>query len=187
MHCPICGQQQVSENVRFCSRCGFLLTGIAEVVANNGIIPNQTNQNEGEIKDSARKRGVKQGLMVLLVGLFLVLPLISILTVATDSEPYLVAITAIFSFFGGTLRMIYALMFESKNPMGKTLEQNIAGTAQNFLKSKSDKTALPPLQSVPVSDYVAPKTVSWRETNDLIERGSVTDNTTKLLQKEEEP
>ena len=30
MYCPKCGQQQVSDEMRFCSRCGLALTGLAE-------------------------------------------------------------------------------------------------------------------------------------------------------------
>lgn len=182
MHCPICGQQQLAENVRFCSRCGFLLTGVSEVVANNGIIPNQNNQTEIEVKDSPRKRGIKQGAMIMLVGMLLIVPLLAMLHVATDTEPFIMAIVAIISFWGGILRMIYAWMFESKKPNTKNFEQNIT---EKLFGNKQNQQALPPQQSIPVNDYVAPNAGSWRETNDLVEVGSVTDNTTKLLEKEE--
>ncbi len=33
MYCPNCGQQQVSEEMRFCSRCGLALSGLAEWLA----------------------------------------------------------------------------------------------------------------------------------------------------------
>ncbi|HAF15758.1 MAG TPA: zinc ribbon domain-containing protein, partial [Blastocatellia bacterium] len=36
MYCPKCGQQQASDAVRFCSRCGFLLEGTAAVLATGG-------------------------------------------------------------------------------------------------------------------------------------------------------
>lgn len=185
MYCPICGQQQVSENIRFCSRCGFLLTGISEVVANKGEIPGKSNQIEEMPQDSPRKRGIKQGAMIMLVGMLLIVPLLAMFHIATDTEPFIMAIAAIISFWGGILRIIYAYMFESKYPTGNTLEQKAISAAKNLL-GKKDNPALPPQQSIPVTDYVAPKTGSWRETNDLIERGSVTDSTTKLLQKEEE-
>lgn len=184
MHCPVCGQKQLAENIRFCSRCGFLLTGIGEVVANNGLIPNQQTQIEVEIKDSPRKRGIKQGAMIMLVGMLLIVPLLAMLHVATNTEPIVMAIAAIISFWGGILRMIYAWMFESKFSSGLNLEQNIIAT-QNLMGNRQNQQALPPQQSIPVSDYAAPKMGSWRETNDLVEVGSVTDSTTKLLEKNE--
>ena len=39
IHCPKCGQQQTSNEIRYCSRCGFLLTGVSEIVANDGVLP----------------------------------------------------------------------------------------------------------------------------------------------------
>lgn len=33
MFCPKCGQEQVSESVRFCSRCGFKLNTVEETLA----------------------------------------------------------------------------------------------------------------------------------------------------------
>ncbi len=77
-----------------------------------------------------------------------------------------------------------AWLFESKFPGGKTLEQNIIANTQNFIGSKQPQQSLPPSQSIPVNNYVAPNAGSWRETNDLVEVGSVTDNTTKLLEKD---
>jgi len=32
MHCPKCGQQQVSDEMRFCSRCGFALGIVTELI-----------------------------------------------------------------------------------------------------------------------------------------------------------
>ena len=184
MHCPVCGQKQVAENTRFCSRCGFLLTGVIEVMANNGLLPNQNDQTQIEFKDSPRKRGIKQGAMIMLVGMLLIVPIIAMIHVATDTEPIVMAIAGIISFWGGILRMIYAWMFESKFPGGKTLEQNIIANTQNFIGGKPSQQSLPPSQSIPVNNYVAPNAGSWRETNDLVEVGSVTDNTTKLLEKD---
>ncbi len=37
MYCPNCGQQQVSGEMRFCSRCGLALTGLAEWLAGGGL------------------------------------------------------------------------------------------------------------------------------------------------------
>lgn len=186
MFCPICGQQQAAENVRFCSRCGFLLTGISEVVANKGVIPANSVQIEELPQDSPRKRGVKQGAMILLVGMLLICPLLAMFHVATNTEPFLAAIAAIISFFGGILRMIYAVMFESKYPTGKTLEQKIVEKTQRILGNKKDQQALPPQQSIPATDYIAPTVGSWRTTNDLVQPSSVTDSTTKLLENEAE-
>lgn len=175
MHCPKCGQKQMSDETSFCSRCGFLLTGIAKIVANGGVVPappSSVTGNEG----SAKRRGVKRGAFLFLLT-FLVVPILTMISVALNIKPFL-AITGLFLFGGGgLLRVIYALMFESGVP-------NPNGPAPHALPSGTEShTALPASRSVPASVYGAG---SWRDTNDLQhEPGSVIDNTTKLLQKEE--
>lgn len=180
MYCPVCGQQQVSGNTKFCSRCGFLLTNVSEIIIKNGLSNNQPNQIE-EIKDSPRKRGLKQGAMLMLVGLLLVLPLVTIVSIAIHAGPFMSALVLILSFCGGILRMIYALMFESKYPAGNTLEQNVIASVQSLVGKRQNQSSLPPSQSIPVSDYVTPSMGSWRDTNDLVEPHSVIETTTKLL------
>lgn len=179
MHCPKCGQQQVSEETRFCSRCGFLLTGVAQVVANSGQVPVQKTGITG-MPDSPRRRGVKQGGFLFLLT-FLVVPILGLITVATDIEPFLPALGVLLFGVGGILRMIYAVMFETGT--GSQLPIH----SQNALPGTADqRRGLPDAQSVPASAYVSPSAGSWRDTNDLQRQpGSVTDSTTKLLEKED--
>src|SRR5262245_2787016 len=99
MHCPKCGQQQVSDEIRFCSRCGLPLTEIATVVANEGVIPGRA-----AAKSSARTRGLKQGLFLLLMSL-LVVPIAAIITIANDATPFVAAATVFLTVVGGLLRM----------------------------------------------------------------------------------
>ena len=127
-----------------------------------------------------RKKGLKQGLMIFLLT-FLIVPIIAIFIVAADAEPYLIAIASILFSVGGLLRMAYALLMESNDPTDVTLEQNVITTAQTFLGKAPQANALPPQQSIPTSNYVPPAR-SWRETNDLVQPSSVTDETTKLLE-----
>lgn len=182
MHCPKCGQQQLSEETRFCSRCGFLLTGVGQLVANDGILP--SSPSSGETATSPRWRGIKHGLFIFLLT-FLVVPLVAMLTVAANFEPIGVAIAAILLTMGGLLRIVYAFMFESNQPGGATLEQNILDVSHRVLGSKKVNKALPAAQSIPVSTYAPPTSGMWRDTNELAEPGSVTDNTTKLLSRDE--
>ncbi len=180
MYCPICGQQQISEETRFCSRCGFLLTGVAEVVAKGGALPQFINPTNPKAM-SPRKKGVKQGGRLLLAGLILV-PLIAILAEAFNFNETIIAIVAILTFWGGLLRMIYAALFESSDPNEKTLEENVTNSAKTLLGKKKAPNALPPHQSIPASDYIPPTQANWRDTNDLAQP-SVTEETTKLLEK----
>ena len=197
MHCPRCGQQQVSEDTRFCSRCGFPLAGVTQLIANGGALPEISSPPSGGAKkDSPRKRGLKQGLFIFLLT-FLVVPLVAILSIAVEvREPFAVAICAVLLSVGGLLRMIYALLFESGEPYdsggaggGKTLEQNVMNAAQNILGKNPAAGALPPQQSIPTSTYVPPaggSAGSWRDTKDLTAQppDSVTEKTTRFLDRE---
>lgn len=179
MFCPTCGQQQISNETRFCSRCGFLLADISEVVANNGISPYKT-PSKLKKADSPRKRGIKQGAMVMLVGCLLIVPVISILMPFLGFAPFFIPIAAVLSFMGGLLRIIYAYMFESKESV------DFATQLIPSLNSGIGQTkALPDQQSIPASDYAPPKQGSWMETNDLVQPPSVTESTTRLLNKED--
>ncbi|HJS50909.1 MAG TPA: hypothetical protein VJ781_03330 [Pyrinomonadaceae bacterium] len=176
MHCPKCGQQQASEQTRFCSRCGLLLTEIVTVVRNEGVIPGRA-----QTKSSARTRGLKQGLFLLLSAL-LIVPIGAMITIATNSEPFVVAGLFFLTVVGGVLRMAYALLFESGESGSATLEQNLT---EKVLKRKQQK---PGLKAAPVSTefYSSPQPSKWMDTNELATPSSVTDNTTNLLQKDDQ-
>ena len=179
IHCPRCGQEQASEQTRFCSRCGFLLTGVAELLANGGEIPvGLTNLNA----ITPRKKGLKKGLFIFLLA-FLVVPIIAILTIMVGAEPFAVAISAIILTVGGLLRMAYALMFESNDSGEAAPELNVLTARQKFLKKESKTNSLPPAHSIPANSYVPPAAGNWRDTNDLT-ASSVTESTTKLLERE---
>lgn len=133
---------------------------------------------------SPRKRGLKQGLFIFLLT-FLFAPITGFVSMMLNIRPFAVGIVTALCLVGGLLRMVYALMFESKYPGGATLEQNILAASQNVLKAKSAAAVLPPERSVPASDYISPTAGNWRETNDLATPESVTENTTRLLEKDQ--
>lgn len=180
MFCPRCGQEQISNQTRFCSRCGLLMSGMEEIVANGGVLQVYDPQAKAP---SARKRGVKQGGAMILLGAFVV-PMLGVLSNIFMYSTDVVGLAAIIFFLGGFLRLIYAAIFESGNPADKTLEENVVETAQKLMNKKKTAGALPPQQSIPVNNYVPPTQGNWRETNELTPT-SVTDSTTKLLNKDE--
>jgi hypothetical protein len=176
MYCPHCGQERTSSETSFCSRCGFLLTGVAELLANGGIIP---GTQRGGVGPSPRSKGIKLGLFIFLLT-FIVVPLVAIISKGLGLQPWGVAIFAVLFSVGGILRMLYALLFESSYAPGN--EAAIQNPA--LLNRPVVPGALPPQQSIPVNVY-APPTGIWRDTKDL-QPGSVTEGTTKLLEKEDQ-
>ncbi len=177
MHCPKCGQQQLTEETRFCSRCGFSLTGIAVVVANNGMLPSDV-QVQTPSKFFPVRRGVKQGALLFLLS-FLVVPLIAMISIALNAGPEVVAASALILGVGGILRALYALMFE---PTASPYHLADGGIDPHSLSAASLRSALPGSAST----YAPPSTGKWLDTNDLTrEPGSVIDNTTKLLERDQ--
>src|SRR5262245_9783984 len=106
MFCPRCGQQQATDALRFCSRCGFPLEGALHLLAHGGMLPVFQTPAEGEQKMSRRKRGVMQGALILLLGIVLV-PALGVLYGWTNFNPFgfFCALTAVLCFIGGPLRM----------------------------------------------------------------------------------
>ncbi len=130
MFCPRCGQEQVTSETKFCSRCGFLLTGVQELIYNNGL-PIQTlvaSENKGM---SPRKKGFKQGGQLLFLCLILV-PIIAIISGALNFSPALSVITGILTFWGGILRILYARVFESNEPGVGSSKTGVFSSAQKL-------------------------------------------------------
>jgi len=183
MFCPQCGQQQVSGAVRFCSRCGFPLDGVIHVLANGGMLPVYRSPEEAK-QMSPRKRGVSQGGILLLSGAVLV-PILGVLSSFSNSTflEILVALAAIICFVGGPLRMLYAAVFEEGAPkpfVSGGRPYSPPPMPPTHFGSPVHNAALPPppIQSQP----------GWRPrpiTADLLGPPSVTENTTRLLDKEE--
>ena len=184
MYCPRCGEERGSEATSFCSRCGFLLTVASELLPTGGALP-PTLLPTVPSSSSARSQSLKQGLFIFLLGL-VAFPILGILLVfLLNVRPWPAGVALFLLAGGGLLRMAYALMFESRYSSGALpgAGLHISG---GQLPGQSQPTSPPPQQSYPASQYTSPKSGQWRDTNEL-EPASVTDGTTKLLEKEIEP
>lgn len=182
MFCPRCSQEQISEQTRFCSRCGFPLTVVSEILANGGSLPQLAALSEQK-KFLTRKTGFKISLIWFLTGTFLLTPILAI----SNADP-LVPVVAILGFMGGLLMMLFSWLFlenETKYAAGPVSYPDQT-TQANLYGRSADRNVLPPQQAEPTSTFVPPMN-SWKapDTGELVEPGSVTENTTKLLNKEE--
>ena len=179
MYCPQCGQQQLSETVRFCSRCGFLLEGVNAVLNSGGQIPARYVQAPANVPLSPRSKGVRQGAMLMLSTL-LVVPLLAVITVNLFEPiaPLIIPLAALFCFVGGLLRILYALLMEDAVPQYESVTS--ANPGPTHLEGVAHHGALPPAS--------ANKTGNWRprpQTAEIYQPPSVTENTTRLLDKED--
>jgi hypothetical protein len=184
MYCPQCGQQQIPGETRFCSRCGFPLVGVTELLSNGGVLP---TLQSGETKQvsSPKREGVRQGGMLFLIGVVAV-PLLAVLSTLFNNElaEYIVGLAAIIFFVGGLARMLYAALFEEGAPRTQTAASPAylpPSIEQPKVSGNMRSAALPPPQSNP-----APDRRPRPNTAEITRPPSVTENTTKLL-KEEPP
>lgn len=176
----------MSDATNFCSRCGYLLTGTAELLARGGALTAQPSS--GGEGSSPRSRGIRQGIFMILLALVLV-PIMGILLrfALGMPNPWPIGVILFLLGGGGVLRMAYALMFEAGKPHTQLSASttNTAFLRAETLASPPSNAQLPPQRTQPASGYTAPSTGRWLDTNDL-QPTSVTENTTRHLGKETE-
>jgi hypothetical protein len=176
MFCPKCGQRQSSDGVRFCSRCGFQLEVVKELLLTDGVLlrPEAEIQKSGR---SPRNRGIRQGTMLMLLTALFV-PLTAMLAKLGLLPREFIAMAAIICAVGGFMRLVYALMFEEGAQRVKLPSPALnAPTGATQLRSGHAQAALPPQSNKPASDFNR-----WRaETAEMAQPPSVTENTTRLL------
>jgi hypothetical protein len=183
MFCPQCGQRQATNEARFCSSCGFPLNVVTELLANGGQLPwRPTAQGAGHL--SPRQKGIRQGALLML-STILVVPLLAIIGVAMLGLPgEFVAVAAIGLPVGGFLRMLYAFLLESNLPPGVEAAQPAytpPPVIPNYLGTPMPTPTLPPQRSEPIP---APHPRQFKTGELAAPRASVTDHTTRLLDKQ---
>ena len=185
MHCPRCGQQQVSNETKFCSRCGFQMALVSELLANNGFLPQLNalySQKPGIV---TKKNGV---FFTILWFIFWVMMLPAFFGLAGEEDA--AGVSAVFGIFSTIMLLIASLAFLKKSPKVYTVPLVEIPQPQqpNYFAAPGHVQALPPPQQQPPAQaYTAPQG-SWRapDTGEFAATpGSVTDSTTKLLTRDD--
>lgn len=173
MYCPTCGQQ-ASEQVKFCSRCGFPLGPVTQFIANiEAATPSAAGARKKET--SERKKGIRRGAQILFFSM-VIFPITIGISIAADSpEPLILAFTP---FIAGLLWMLYFRLFGDDTPIATPQyvpPQQVPPQQQGAVPPRH---ALPAQYENSVSGLYAPA----RNTADMMEKPSVTETTTKLLE-----
>ncbi|HEY2865686.1 MAG TPA: hypothetical protein VGJ02_01225 [Pyrinomonadaceae bacterium] len=182
MHCPSCGQQQASNEIKFCSRCGFPLGLITEILGHGGFLPQLAELHKKKTIFN-KKNGVIFGVMWFIAFTMLFTSILGIIN-APDA---IIGTSAVIGVFGAMMMIIgsVTLLPSSKQYPLITAQQMLPPSLPNAHGLHgAHQQALPGQQSIPATAYAPPRAGSWRDTNDL-EPSSVTESTTKLLEKEE--
>ncbi|MCA1613557.1 MAG: zinc ribbon domain-containing protein [Acidobacteria bacterium] len=181
MYCPKCGQSQVADEVRYCSRCGFALSGVTQLLAHDGAWPQHLLPGAAVQVHSPRRKGAMQGGKLMLVGAFLVPVLVLIVTII-GSEAYEFVLAGVLILIVGIVRLLYALLFEDAHPAAAPAPLPAHASAPPQFDPAPPRAALPQQQASP-----APVSFRTRETGELAGPPSVTENTTRLLDTQDDP
>jgi hypothetical protein len=187
MFCPNCGQQQATEQMRFCSRCGFPLGLVSEVLANGGFLP-QLAALHSKKKLFTRRKVFLFGLIWFLSFILLIIPITAVIFNDLPIGEVIVPFAAIIGTMGGLLLMLFSLFFESDKKKAELPPPQVNFAVPNQFAAQPSQSALPPQAAnfTPTSTAYTPPRTSWREakTGELIPP-SITEGTTRLLEKDE--
>jgi hypothetical protein len=178
MFCPQCGFRQASDDVQYCSNCGFPLKGVQQLLASGGTHPLLAPDKADMSRISPRRRAYKQGWVLWMIGA-LIVPLLAV----ADAQEELIGFFSILLFVGGFLRLMYAKLFLPNQPsVDKIVPVPPASYVPplQFSKQAERASLAPPASSIPQFNMR-----DRRATGELIPPPSVTDHTTRLLHKDE--
>ncbi len=149
------------------------------LLSSDGVLPQYLPPIEGEQKISPRKKGVKQGALIFLLGVVLV-PALGVLYGWTDLNPFgfFAALAAVLCFIGGPLRMLFAALFEEGAPVRQFMAPSSYAPAAMPPPPPARLSALPPASLSATSQW-KPRP----QTAEIFQPSSVTDHTTRLLDK----
>ncbi|MEP7148747.1 MAG: zinc ribbon domain-containing protein [Acidobacteriota bacterium] len=182
MHCPRCGQQQISDQTNFCSRCGFQLGLVVELLENGGYLPQLAEIQQGKGTSFTRKNGVIFSVLWLIFWMMLLPAFFGAL--GANRIP---GALAAFGFFSSLILLVASLALLKRAPKAYELgTQPIKPSSATSLYGGMPVGALPTPNTRPASAYMPPEG-AWKaaDTGDLVRPGSVIESTTKLLKKDE--
>jgi hypothetical protein len=170
MYCPQCGQQQIADNLNFCSRCGLPINEVAKWLEGNASLA--TSKKGTPLKShSARRKGIRRGAKLMFISCVL-FPIFFLLVIVFDSPiPLLVPFTI---FLAGLSQMLYSRIFGDDSPSIKT-EQTQSSKLGSMLGNK----ILPSVSGMWIKRTAEPQF----QTAELIKPPSITEHTTTLLDK----
>jgi hypothetical protein len=177
MYCPRCSHEQGLEEMRFCSRCGFPLAGVAILLDNSGVIPPPTSDPTQLIK--RRSCMIKESLFLTLLAWAIGLALTLMWDVGVPLESAAKVGSFVFFLLGlvGLLRFLYAFLFVTVTAKSSSQSTLPSASYSRLIPEHPSRVALPPNRTIPVTDY-SPRS----NTREIVSQPSVTENTTRLLE-----
>jgi hypothetical protein len=179
MFCPQCSQQQVSDEMRFCSRCGFPLSTVRQLIASGGTFPGRDVEAQGS-QVSKGLRGVRKGLWIMLASLPLLF-VVAVLTAINDGFAVFLLIPAL-CLVGGFARLLYGAFLEERpSRVKRDVSQSHSAPVMPWQPAPDGRRPeLSPPRIAPIERF----TVQNKKTAEVVQPPSVTENTTRLLEED---
>ena len=184
MYCPQCSQQQVSDEVRFCPRCGFRLDALKLMLTENqnGLAMSEAERETKLI--STRKRDVLSGATVMLVAAISIVLLMISSAAITPWQAIIIPLLLVWIGIVSVILLSGHAAREVTNLFSKEASESPSQAASRLITQFNPAVrhpTLPPAQSASVSRFG-----SWRvNTAELVQPPSVTERTTNLLNKKD--
>jgi hypothetical protein len=170
MYCPNCGQQQVSDEMRFCSRCGLALSGLMEWLAGGRPPAKRTDVSQETIALSPRRKGIRRAAKLMFFSAVL-FPVFMVFCAAIEEGAPMILPCLLF--FISLVMMLYARLFSDKN-----VPVNYQAPQTSAFGPTAARSSLPPAANIPMPGR------QHVRTNELAQPSSVTEHTTRLLDNE---
>ena len=182
MYCPQCSQEQISDELRFCPRCGFQLDALKMLLAENqnGLAMIEVEPETQLV--STRKRDILLGATVMLVAAISILLLMISGVAVTPWQAVIIPLLLVWTAIASVILLSGHAAREVTNLFSKDDSRSSTQVASSLitrLNPSASHSALPPIQSTSVSGFG-----SWRvNTAELVQPTSVTEHTTNSLNK----
>src|SRR5215208_4508373 len=169
MFCPKCGQQSLDE-VRFCPRCGLQLAGLPAYVAGNEYAPARPEPAPAA-EMTAKRVGTRRGAKLMFFSVVLFPLFFGFCFIVDNPAPLFVPFMV---FLTGLVVLVYARLF------GDELIKLPRRTSNRDLSAAGDRPALgaPTFNPAPLFNQQRANTA------EIYQPPSITENTTKLLDKD---
>jgi hypothetical protein len=175
MYCPRCSQQQISEDVSFCTRCGFQLGPVKELLAGGGTGQQIISQTEHSLR---RRKKLRLGYKLIFFSLML-FPVFLALAIAVD-EPGPLALPGLI-FMAGLTWTLYSWLFVEETPAVPGPPTTVARVLGDSRGVQSPPLSVSPPTLAPGAFEELP--AQRGRTAEIVQPPSVTERTTNLLKK----
>jgi len=172
MYCPRCSQHQVSDDISFCTRCGFQLGVVKELLVTGGVLPTQEIVSQaGQLLP--RQKGIRLGIKLIFFSI-MSLPLFFVLSYRFDS-PIPFWVPAVIS-LAGLGAILYSNIFS----------EDILPSKQEAPSAFSANGIDTPTLTAPSVAYVRKPSAIRVNTAEMVQPPSITESTTRQLRTIEE-